>query len=95
MAPFNRKLTRIDKDRIIGTKNIRQFFDVNEGKVIKIREINTPLYLFFVAVEEYDKDGKPLKELIRRKVKVEWRNEEWRLRKFSMIYRSFSLRCMH
>ncbi|MBL7722484.1 MAG: hypothetical protein JNK98_10885 [Chitinophagaceae bacterium] len=74
--PFNRKLTRIDKDRIIGTKNIRQFFDVNEGKVIKIREINTPLYLFFVAVEEYDKDGKPLKELIRRKVKVEWRNEE-------------------
>ncbi len=74
--PFNRKLTRIDKDRIIGTKNIRQFFDVNEGKVIKIREINTPLYLFFVAVDEYDKDGKPLKELVRRKVKVEWKNEE-------------------
>lgn len=74
--PFNRKLTRIDKDRIIGTKNIRQFFDVNDGKVIKIREINTPLYLFFVAVEEYDKDGKPLKELVRRKVKVEWKNEE-------------------
>jgi len=44
--------------------------------VIKIREINTPLYLFFVAVEEYDKDGKPLKELVRRKVKVEWKNEE-------------------
>ncbi|HRE38278.1 MAG TPA: hypothetical protein PK092_07525 [Chitinophagaceae bacterium] len=74
--PFNHKLTRIDKDRIVGTKNIRQFFDVNEGRVIKIREINTPLYLFFVAVEEYDKDGKPLKELVRRKVKVEWKNEE-------------------
>lgn len=74
--PFNHKLTRVDKDRIVGTKNIRQFFDVNEGRVIKIREINTPLYLFFVAVEEYDKDGKPLKELVRRKVKVEWKNEE-------------------
>lgn len=74
--PFNHKIIRIDKDRIVGTKNIRQFFDVNEGRVIKIRDINTPLYLFFVAVEEYDKDGKPLKELIRRKVKVEWKNEE-------------------
>jgi hypothetical protein len=70
--PFNQKLTRIDKDRIIGTKNIRQFFDVNEGRVIKIRDINTPLYIFFVAVDEYDKDGKPVKELLRRKLKVEW-----------------------
>lgn len=74
--PFNHKITRIDKDRIIGTKNIRQFFDVNEGKVIKIRDINTPLYLFFVAVAEYDKDGKPVKELMRRKVKIEWTDEE-------------------
>ncbi|HEX4875838.1 MAG TPA: hypothetical protein VFV31_04150 [Chitinophagaceae bacterium] len=74
--PFNRKITRIDKDRLIGTKNIRQFFDVNEGRTIKIRDIDTPLYLFFVAVAEYDKEGKPTKELMRRKVKVEWSNEE-------------------
>jgi hypothetical protein len=74
--PFHPKIIKIDKNRIVGTKNIKQFYDVNENKVFKIREIKTPLYLFFIAVAEYDKEGKPVKELMRRKVKIEWNDED-------------------
>lgn len=70
--PFNRKITKLDGDRIVCTKAIRQLYDVVNAKPVKFREINTPLYLFFVAVAEYDSSGKPVRELMRRKVKIDW-----------------------
>ena len=70
--PFNRKVTRIDTNKTICTKLIKQLYDVGEGKVVKLRDVTKPLYLFFVAVAEYDVSGKPVKELMRRKVKIEW-----------------------
>lgn len=70
--PFNRKVTRLDSGRVICTKVIRQLFNVGEGKVVKLRDVNTPLYLFIVAVAEYDENGQPKGELLRRKLKIEW-----------------------
>jgi hypothetical protein len=72
---YNRKVVRLDSSRIVCTKAIRQLFDIADTRVIKLRDIKTPLYLFFVAVAEYDSNGKPLRELMRRKVKIEWVDE--------------------
>lgn len=73
--PFNHKVVSLG-NKYICNKIIKQFYDVSDRKVLKFRDINTPLYLFFVAVEEYDANGAPRKELIRRKVKIEWVDEE-------------------
>lgn len=72
---YNRKITRLDSGRIVCTKAIKQLYDIGESKVVKLRDVKTPLYLFFVAVSEYDSNGKPLKELMRRKIKIEWVDE--------------------
>ena len=69
---FNRKTVGLGKKRIIGTKAIKQLYDVGGKTTIKLRDMDKPLYLFFVAVKEYDKDGKPRTELMRKKVKIEW-----------------------
>ena len=73
--PFNRKVTRLDSGRVICTKAIRQLYNVGEGKVVKLRDVNTPLYLFIVAVSEYDENGQPKGELLRRKLKIEWEDD--------------------
>jgi hypothetical protein len=70
--PFNSKVIRLDNNRIVCTKYVKQLFDVSEGKQIRIKDVRGTLYLFFVAVDEYDSAGKPLKELMRRKVKIAW-----------------------
>lgn len=73
---FNRKIVGMGNNRNVCTKAVKQLFDVADGKVIKLKNLTTPLYLFFVAVKEYDKDGKPMTELMRRKVKIEWSEED-------------------
>jgi hypothetical protein len=73
---FNRKTIGMGSKRIVCTKAIKQLYDVADGKVIKLSSLTTPLYLFFVAVKDYDKDGKPVTELLRRKVKIEWSDAE-------------------
>lgn len=73
---YNRKVVRMDSGRIICTKAVRQLYDVSESKVIKLKDMYKPLYLFFVAVAEYDANGKPVKELLRRKVRIDWTDEE-------------------
>lgn len=70
--PFNAKVIQLDNNRIVCTKFVKQLFDVSEGKQIRVKDVKGTLYLFFVAVEEYDSSGKPLKELMRRKVKIDW-----------------------
>jgi hypothetical protein len=74
--PFHHKIVGLGNGKIVGSKTIKQFFDVADRKLIKIRDIHTPLYLFFVAVDEYDETGNPSKELLRRKVKIEWTNDD-------------------
>ena len=70
--PFSRAIVTFDKDRFVCTKAIRELYDVATGQVIKFKNLNTPLYLFFIAVKDYDANGKPLTELMRRKIKIDW-----------------------
>lgn len=74
--PFHHKIVGLGSGRVACTKVIKQFYDVADRNIIKIREISQPLYLFFVAVAEYDANGNPSKELLRRKVKIEWTGED-------------------
>ena len=73
---FSRKIVGMGVSGNIGTKAIRQLYDAGEGKNIKFKNVNTPLYLFFVAVKDFDENGKPKTELMRRKVKIDWSNED-------------------
>lgn len=72
---YNRKVIPLDSGRIICTKAIKQLFNVTESKTIRLKDVKTPLYLLFVAVSEYDADGRPTKELLRRKMKIDWTDE--------------------
>jgi len=73
---FNRKAVGLGDKGIVCTKAIKQLFDVPGEKILKLRNLTTPLYLFFVAVKEFDANGKPLTELMRRKVRIEWTDAE-------------------
>lgn len=73
---FNKKITLLDSGRIVGTKTIKQLYLAGDQKTIKLKENNRPLYLFFVAAGEEDSNGRPLQELLRRKIKIDWRNED-------------------
>jgi hypothetical protein len=73
---FNKKIIFLDSGRVVGTKTVKQLLYVPTGREIKLKEINQPLYLLFVAVAEFDSNGKPLKELIRKKVKIDWINDD-------------------
>jgi hypothetical protein len=74
--PFSRSVVTLDEGRFVCTKSVKQLYNVAEGKVLKLRNINTPLYLFFIAVKDYDENGKPKTELMRRKIKIEWTDDE-------------------
>lgn len=74
--PFNRKVVRMDSGKVICTKIVRQLYNVSDARVLKLKDCNTPLYLFFVAVAGFDEKGRPNKELMRRKVKIEWVDEQ-------------------
>ena len=72
---FDPTIYKLAKGRFVCNRDIKQLYDVAEGKVIKIRNLNTPLYLFFVAVKDYDAAGKPVTELMRRKIKIDWEED--------------------
>ncbi len=74
--PFNRRVIGLGDKRIVCTKQIKQLYDVADGQQVKLKNIETPLYLFFIAIKDYDANGKPISELMRRKVKIEWSDEE-------------------
>mgnify|MGYP003493545775 CR=1 FL=1 len=73
---FNKKITQLDSGRVVGSKTIKQLMFLPSRETKKLKENDAPLYLFFVAVGEEGPDGKPLKELLRRKIKIEWRDED-------------------
>lgn len=74
--PYNRKVVPLGGNKIVCTKAIKQLYSAAEGTVIRLRDIATPLYIFFIAVKEYDKEGKPAVELMRRKVRIDWTDED-------------------
>lgn len=71
-----RDIVTLDNGRKVCTKLIKQFYDVAVGEVIKLKSLNKPLYLFFIAVKDYDENGRPLTELLRRKIKIDWVDDE-------------------
>lgn len=74
--PFNAKVYQMDENSFICTKFVKQLFDVNNAKQVRLKDVKGTLYMFFVAVDEYDASGKPLKELLRRKVKIDWVDDD-------------------
>jgi hypothetical protein len=73
---FARKTVGMGKNGIVCTKSVKQLYHTEAGEIIKLRTIGTPLYLFFIAVQQYDADGKPVLELMRRKVRIDWSDVE-------------------
>lgn len=69
---FNKKIILLDSGRIVAVKTVKQLYDVPSQREIKLKEMKAPLYLLFVAVSEFDPSGKPIRELMRRKVRINW-----------------------
>ena len=72
---FNKKVIELDTIHIVAIKTVKQLFYVPHQKEIKVKDVDQPLYLLFVAVDETDQQGHPLKELIRKKVRIDWIEE--------------------
>lgn len=74
--PYNRKVMPLGGNKVVCTKAIKQLYSTADGSLVRLRDINTPLYIFFIAVKEYDKEGNPAVELIRRKLRIDWSDED-------------------
>lgn len=74
--PFSRKTIKVDTTTVLCTKTVKQLNDISTAKMIRLKDVEGPLYLLFVGIEDYDASGNPSKELMRRKLKIEWKNEE-------------------
>lgn len=73
---FNRKIVQLDTGRLVGFKTIKQVYLVEQGKERKIKDLQQPLYLFFTGVAETDAQGRPVRELFRRRVQINWINAD-------------------
>ncbi len=69
---FNKKVVLLDSGRVVGTRSVKQVYLLPRQQEIKIKDIDFPLYLFFVAVDQTGAGGHPARELLRRRVKIEW-----------------------
>lgn len=72
---FNKKIIFLDSGRVVGSRSVKQLYFLPRRKVVKVKDNHLPLYLFFTAAEE-DSQGRPVKELLRIKVKIDWREED-------------------
>lgn len=73
---FNRTTIGLGDKGKVCTKAIKQLYRTEAEEIIRLKSISKSLYLFFIAVKEYDANGKPLTELMRRKVKIDWVEED-------------------
>lgn len=73
---FNKKIIFLDKGRVVGTKTVKQLYFVQTGESRKLKEIHRPLYLFFIVPAGKDAAGKPVGELQRARVRIDWREED-------------------
>jgi len=62
---FDKNVKVVNAHTYIGTKTIQQFYTSDE-KTIKVQDVQSPLYLFFLTIE------KGPKEVMRQKVKITW-----------------------
>lgn len=73
---FNRTTVGMgDKGRVC-TKAVKQLYQTEAEEVIKLKNLHSPLYLFFIAVKDVDANGKPVAELMRRKLRIDWNEED-------------------
>jgi hypothetical protein len=73
---FNRATIGLGEKGMVCTKVIKQLYHTEMEKTIRIKQIEGPLYLFFIAVKDYDANGKPASELMRRKLKIDWEESD-------------------
>lgn len=73
---FNKKVVQLDSQRYVGVKTVKQVLYVPTREEIKIKDLRRPLYLLFIAADETDENDRPLRELMRRRVKINWSHEE-------------------
>jgi hypothetical protein len=73
---FNKKIISLDSGRVVGIKTVKELHFMPSGKTMKLKDNNEPLYLFFVAVDEIDANGKPSKELLRKRIRIDWIDED-------------------
>lgn len=73
---FNKKLVFLDSGKLVGVKSIKQFYLSDKKEEVKVKENDRTLYLFFVAVAETDNKGIPVKEFMRKKLKIEWKSDD-------------------
>lgn len=73
---FNKKIILLDSGRFVGTKTIKQLYFLPERSTLKLKENKAPLYLFFVAFQEDKAGADPGPELLRLKLKINWRKED-------------------
>lgn len=73
---FNKKIVLLDSGRVVGTKTVKQLYLVTDQESVKLKENSQPLYLFFVATQNANENGKPVQELYRRRIKIEWKEED-------------------
>jgi hypothetical protein len=73
---FNKKMILLDSGRVVGIKSIKQLYFLPSGKTLKLKDNRAPVYIFFVAVDGVDSRGKPMRELVRRKIKIDWLDDE-------------------
>jgi hypothetical protein len=62
----------VEKNTVIGTKTVKQFYFPSTEKAMPVGDVKDPLYLFFVAMDKENKKGEPQKELLRLKIKINW-----------------------
>ncbi|MEO7924608.1 MAG: hypothetical protein ABIR30_13085 [Chitinophagaceae bacterium] len=74
---FNRKIVLLDGNRLVASKSIKQVYLPATKEQIKLKDLRRTLYLFFIAIAESGPDGTPLKELMRRKVRIDWVDEDY------------------
>jgi hypothetical protein len=73
---FNKKVVLLDSGRLVASKSVKHLYLMPSKRLVKLKDNHAPLYLFFVAVDEVDSQGRPVKELLRRRVKIEWVDED-------------------
>lgn len=69
---FNRTTVGMGDIGRVCTKAIKQLYHTEMEEVVKLKSLDSPLYIFFIAAKDTDPGGKPLTELMRRKLKIEW-----------------------
>jgi hypothetical protein len=73
---FNRTTIGMGDIGRVCTKAVKQLYHTEAEELVKLKSLSSPLYLFFIAIRDFDASGKPLTELMRRKVRIDWVDED-------------------